>query len=60
MASTAVRNSFQAGRLVGGELAVLVQAENQLLSFVRPSPDGKRVLVLARVYAPAVWEMMVR
>ena len=58
VAGTAVRNTFQVGKLAGGKLVLLVQAENDLLALVRPSPDGTRVLVLSRVYAPALWEMM--
>ncbi|MDQ3338639.1 MAG: serine/threonine protein kinase [Myxococcota bacterium] len=57
IAGTLVRNTFQVGRLVDGQLTVIAHAENDLLSLVRPSRDGKRVLVHARVYAPVLWEL---
>ena len=57
IAGTLVRNTFQVGRLVDGQMTVIAQAENDLLSLVRPSRDGKRVLVHARIYAPVLWEL---
>ena len=55
---TAVRNTFQVGKLVDGKYKTVAQAENNLLALVRPSHDATRVLMLARVYAPVLWEMM--
>ena len=57
VAGTVVRNTFQVGRFVDGQLTVIAQAENDLLSLVRPSGDDKRVLVHARIYAPVLWEL---
>jgi hypothetical protein len=57
VAGTIVRNVFQVGRLAEGKLTVIVQAENDLLSLVRPSNDGRRIIMHARIYAPVLWEM---
>lgn len=58
VAGTIMRNVFQLGRLADGKLTVIVQAENDLLSLVRPSNDGQRLIVNARIYAPVLWEML--
>jgi serine/threonine protein kinase len=60
IAGTLIRNTFQVGRFVDGQMTVIAQAENDLLSLVRPSHDGKRILVHARVYAPVLWELALR
>ncbi|MDB4962644.1 MAG: serine/threonine protein kinase with repeat [Myxococcales bacterium] len=54
---TLTRNNFQVGQFHNGEWKLLAQSDDDILSFVRPSPDGNRVLVLARVYAPEVWQL---
>jgi hypothetical protein len=56
-AGTRVRNTFQVGRVLDGKFIPVSQAENDLLSLVRPTADGARVLILSRVYAPALWEL---
>ena len=57
VAGTLVRNKFQVGRLGDGQLGVIAEAENDLLSLVRPSADGRRILVHARIYSPVLWEL---
>ncbi|MDQ3370755.1 MAG: hypothetical protein M3680_35505, partial [Myxococcota bacterium] len=54
---TLLRNAYQVGRMFEGQFTPIAQAENDLLSLVRPSGDGARVTILSRVYAPAVWEL---
>ncbi len=52
------RNAFQVGRVHDGAFTVLAQAENDLLSLVRPSSDGARVTILSRVYTPVLWNLV--
>jgi len=54
---TRTRNNYMVGRLHEGVWTLLMQTDDDILSFVRPSPDGDQVLVLARVYAPEVWQI---
>ncbi len=54
---TKFRNSYMVGRWHDGVWSLLMQTDDDILSFVRPSPDGNQVLVLARVYAPEVWQI---
>jgi hypothetical protein len=56
--ATEVRNTYQLGRFDKGTYTVLFESEDDILSFVRPSPsEGTHVLVLARVYKPEVWQL---
>ncbi|HSD86305.1 MAG TPA: serine/threonine-protein kinase [Kofleriaceae bacterium] len=50
-------NNYEAGVLRDGNFTALVQADDDILSLVRPSPDGTRIVVLARVYSPDLWEL---
>ena len=53
---TLTRITYQAGRLApDGTYTVLAQTTNDLLSMIRPSPDGQRILLLSRSYAPWLW-----
>ncbi len=56
---TLARNNFQVGRVagVGAKFEILSQADDDILSLVRPSRDGSRILVLARSFAPEVWRL---
>jgi len=54
---TKARNNYMVGQLRDGVWKLLMQTDDDILSFVRPSPDGNQVLVLARVYAPEVWQL---
>ena len=51
------RNNYQVGRVVGDKFHILSQADDDLMSLVRPSRDGRSVLVLARVFSPEVWRL---
>jgi hypothetical protein len=53
---TLIKNTYQAGHLAtDGTWSVVAQTENDILSMIRPSPDGKRILLLSRSYAPWLW-----
>ncbi len=56
---TLARNNYQVGRVgaVGAKFEVLSQADDDILSLVRPSRDGSRILVLARSFTPEVWRI---
>ena len=56
-AGSLVRNSYQAWALRDGQATSLTQSGDDILSLVRPSPDGKQIQVLVRVYVPEVWEL---
>ena len=57
IAGTLSRNRYQVGRLRDGAFELLTQSNNDLLSFVRPSASGDRVLILARLYTPSLWRL---
>ena len=57
IAGSKVYNNYQVGSLRDGTFTLLVQADDDILSLVRPSPDGTRIEVLARVYSPEMWEL---
>ncbi len=57
---TLTRNNYQVGRINGGKFEVVTQTDDDILSLVRPSRTGSRVLVLARVFAPEVWRIRPR
>lgn len=53
---TVARNTYQAGHLAAdGTWSVLAQTVNDILSMIRPSVDGKRLLLLSRSYSPWLW-----
>ena len=56
---TLARNNYQVGRVgaVGAKFEILSQADDDILSLVRPSRDGSRILVLARSFAPEIWRI---
>ncbi len=54
---TKARNNYVVGEWRNNTWDILMEADDDILSFVRPSPDGNQVLVLARVYAPEVWQI---
>ncbi|MFN0249461.1 MAG: serine/threonine-protein kinase [Kofleriaceae bacterium] len=55
---TLSRNRYQVGRLDNGRYTVISESDDDILSLVRPSPgDGTNVLILARVFAPDVWQL---
>ncbi|MBA3453430.1 MAG: protein kinase [Deltaproteobacteria bacterium] len=54
---TKSRNNYLVGQMRDGVWQLVMQSDDDILSFVRPSPDGNQVLVLARVYAPEVWQI---
>jgi len=54
---THARNTYQVGRYADGVYSVISQSEDAILSLVRPSTDGDRVLIVARFYAPEVWQL---
>ncbi|MCX5746502.1 MAG: serine/threonine-protein kinase [Proteobacteria bacterium] len=56
-AGSLVRNSYQAWALRDGNSTSLTQSGDDILSFVRPSPDGKHVQVLVRAYVPELFEL---
>jgi hypothetical protein len=33
----------------------MAQTENDILSMIRPSPDGQRIMLLSRSYSPWLW-----
>jgi hypothetical protein len=50
---TLVKNTYQAGHVAAdGTWSVLAQTENDILSMIRPSVDGRRILLLSRNYSP--------
>jgi hypothetical protein len=50
---TLVKNTYQAGHLAAdGTWSVLAQTENDILSVIRASNDGRRILLLSRSYSP--------
>ncbi|MBL0217588.1 MAG: protein kinase [Myxococcales bacterium] len=57
---TLTRNNYQVGRINGKAFELVTQTDDDILSLVRPSKDGSRVLVLARVFAPEVWRIRPR
>ena len=54
---TKARNNYMIGQMREGTWLLLMQTDDDILSMVRPSPDGTQVLVLARIYAPEVWQI---
>lgn len=53
---TFTRNTYQAGHVdANGTYTVLSQTENDILSVIRPSSDGRRILLLSRSYSPWLW-----
>ena len=52
IASTVGRNLYEVGSVVDGRYTRLAKASDQVLAFVRLSPDGKRLVFVARSYAP--------
>jgi len=56
---TLARNNYQVRRVaaVGAKFEILSQADDDILSLVRPSRDGSRILVLARSFAPEIWRI---
>ncbi len=52
------RNVYEVGQLGAGRTyATITRSVNDLFFLVRPSPDGRRVVLLARVYAPELWQL---
>jgi hypothetical protein len=51
-------NRYESGHVAAdGTYTSLVRTENDIMSLIRPAPDGKHVLLLARSYVPAVYEL---
>ena len=57
IAGSKAYNDYKVGALRDGKFTLLVQTDDDILSLVRPSPDGTRIEVLARVYSPEIWEL---
>jgi serine/threonine protein kinase len=60
VAGSTAYNNYKVGALRDGTFTLLVQADDDILSVVRPSPDGTRIEILARDYSPEVWELTAR
>lgn len=56
---TRVRNNYLVMTVTGpdNKEQMVAQAEDDILSLVRPSPTGADVLVIARVYTPRMWQL---
>ncbi len=52
IASTVGRNLYEVGSVLDGRYTRLAKASDQVLAFVRLSPDRKRLVFVARSYAP--------
>ncbi|CAN5879622.1 hypothetical protein BH11MYX2_BH11MYX2_28610 [soil metagenome] len=59
LGGTRVRNNYLVVTVSGpdNKLEIVAQSEDDILSLVRPSPTGADVLVIARVYAPRLWQL---
>jgi len=58
VAGTLPENHYATGRLdETGAFTPYVQTEDDILSLIRPSPDGHQVLLLSRLYSPALWQV---
>jgi hypothetical protein len=54
---TLMRNTYQVGVLRDGEFTVLDEAADDILSLVRPNADGSKVTMIARGFAPVLWQL---
>ena len=58
LAGTAPKGHYIAGRLdETNAFTAFMQTEDDILSLIRPSPDGRQVLLLSRLYSPALWQV---
>ena len=60
VAGSIAYNNYKVGALRDGKFTLLLQADDDILSLIRPAPDGTRIEVLARVYSPEMWELTAR
>jgi hypothetical protein len=59
LGGTRLRNNYLVMTVSGpdNKQEMVTQSDDDILSLVRPSPTGDNVLVLARVFAPRMWQL---